>query len=172
MDGAPKSVPVGSWEQLTQGRDIAVLAVGSMVEIALEAAEELTEDGISISVVSCRFVKPVDEPMLRRIQSSHKFFVTMEENTGIGGFASVIARALAGFPNAPRLLSLHLPDRFIEHGTRRKLLDQVGLSKETLKGIVSELAGGRIPVAPDPMETGYAFVTMENGEIRAVRATA
>jgi 1-deoxy-D-xylulose-5-phosphate synthase len=171
-DAAPNSIPVGKWEQLRRGRDIAILAVGSMVEIALDAADELAKDGIAVSVVNCRFVKPIDEAMLRAIQFAHPFLITMEENTGIGGFASVIARALAGFPNAPRLLSLHLPDHFIEHGARRKLLEQVGLSKETLKRIVTQLARGRMPVAPDEMETGYAFVTMENGVIRKVRATA
>jgi 1-deoxy-D-xylulose-5-phosphate synthase len=170
-DSAPNSIAVGTWEQLHKGHDIAVLAVGSMVEVALDAAEELAKDGIAVSVVNCRFVKPIDEAMLRAVQFAHSFLITMEENTGIGGFASVIARSLAAFPNAPRLLSMHLPDRFIEHGARGKLLEQVGLSKETLRGIVKELARGRMPVAPEEMETGYAFVAMENGEIRAVRAT-
>lgn len=171
-DHAPNPIPIGTWEQIQQGSDIAVLAVGSMVEIARDTAEELAKDGIAISVVNCRYVKPIDEPMLQTIQSAHRFIITMEENTGIGGFASVIARALMSFNSRARLLSIHLPDRFVEHGARGKLLEQVGLSKEPLKKIVKELVRNRKPIPSGETDTGYAYVTVENGIVRTVKETA
>ncbi len=169
---APTPIPIGTWEQLLQGHEIAVLAVGSMVEIAHDTAEELAKDGIAISVVNCRFIKPIDDLMLRTIQSAHRFIITIEENTGIGGFASVIARSLASLDSRARLLSMHLPDRFVEHGARGKLLGRVGLSKESLKKIVTELARNQKPIASGEMEATYAYVAVENGMVRTVKETA
>jgi 1-deoxy-D-xylulose-5-phosphate synthase len=171
-ESAATTIPIGTWEQLRHGSHIALLAVGSMVEIALDAAEELAKNGIEISIVNCRFIKPIDEPMLQAIQLTHRFVVTIEENAGIGGFASVIARALANLGSRTRLLSLHLPDRFIEHGARIKLLSQVGLSKESLKKLVTKLTQGHLPLEAGDMRADYAFVTMENGIVRTVKESA
>jgi len=170
---APSSVRIGSWVQLTEGRDIAVLAVGSMVGVTLDAARELSKDGIEVSVVNCRFVKPIDEAMLQTIARASRYIVTVEENTGIGGFASAVARYLAGTPESPRLLSLHLPDRFVGHGARAQLLERVGLSKDSLRKVLGWLATGDPSIEIDELEAVYDFVAaLKNGVVRKVKESA
>ncbi len=128
-DRPPKVLPVGTWEVLEDGADVAFLAVGAMVCVALAARVRLSELGVSASVVNCRFVKPMDRELLKRIRESVPVLVTVEENCLSGGFGAGVLEALgeAGL-SADGLVRLGLPDAFVTHGTRAQLLELVGLS--------------------------------------------
>ncbi|HUW39325.1 MAG TPA: 1-deoxy-D-xylulose-5-phosphate synthase, partial [Rhodocyclaceae bacterium] len=115
-------LPIGRGELRRQGSRVALLAFGSMLGSALEAAEEL-----DASVANMRFVKPLDADLLRGLAQTHELLVSIEENTLIGGAGSEVARSLAEQGLATPLLRLGLPDRFIDHGDSVQLLAQLGL---------------------------------------------
>jgi 1-deoxy-D-xylulose-5-phosphate synthase len=114
------AIPVGKGEIKRTGRKIAILAFGSMVKPALDAAEKL-----DATVVNMRFVKPLDTELVLRMAATHELIVTVEEHQIMGGAGSAVLEALAT-TNAKALL-LGLPDRFIDHGDSAKLLSSVGL---------------------------------------------
>jgi len=115
-----KAVPVGKGEIRRKGRKIAILAFGSMVKPALEAAEAL-----DATVANMRFVKPIDAQLARELAASHELIVTVEEHQVMGGAGGAVMEALAG--TSTKALLLGLPDRFVEHGDPAKLLSSVGL---------------------------------------------
>jgi 1-deoxy-D-xylulose-5-phosphate synthase len=136
------AVPYGTWEILKQGGGVAFLAVGTMVLPAFEAARSLARDGIETTVVNCRFLKPYDRAMLEELVRGHEAFVVVEEGTAINGFGSFMAReisSLAGGRNV-RVETLGLPDHFLEHGPRKGLLEDVGLTAEGIGAVGRGLA--------------------------------
>jgi 1-deoxy-D-xylulose-5-phosphate synthase len=142
-DAEPRILEVGSWEVLQEGREVALLAVGSMVEASQRAAAALAADGIQAAVVNCRFVKPMDTAALTELAARYPALVTVEENTIRGGFGSGVSEALqeAGL-RAGRLHHLGVPDRFLEHASRPAVLERAGLSPERIADRVRELVGG------------------------------
>ncbi|MGD9951435.1 MAG: 1-deoxy-D-xylulose-5-phosphate synthase [Burkholderiales bacterium] len=117
-----ETLPVGKGELRRKGRRIAILAFGSMVKPALEAAESL-----EATVANMRFVKPLDTGLLRELAGAHELVVTVEEHQIMGGAGSAVCEALAAMGLEKRVLLLGLPDRFIDHGDPAKLLASVGL---------------------------------------------
>ncbi|MDR0735726.1 MAG: 1-deoxy-D-xylulose-5-phosphate synthase [Zoogloeaceae bacterium] len=117
-----QTLPIGKGVLLREGKDVALLAFGSMVGPALAAGEIL-----DASVANMRFVKPLDAGLIERLANSHRLLVSLEENALIGGAGSEIARLLAEHGLAVHLLSLGLPDRFIDHGEQGELLAELGL---------------------------------------------
>ncbi len=138
-----ETLPIGSWEMLREGNNVALLSVGTMVENSLRAAELLEKEGISATVVNCRFIKPIDEAMLPELIEKHEHLITVEENVLSGGFGSQVGQFLLN--NRFRfgtLTHLGLPDSFVEHGSRSILLDNLGLSPTRIaKHCESMLAG-------------------------------
>jgi 1-deoxy-D-xylulose-5-phosphate synthase len=127
----PKNLPVGSWEILDEGSDVMLLAVGTMVEHARTVRRELAALGISAGVVNCRFVKPLDRAVLRRVRRSARLLVTIEENNLPGGFGDGVLAALAADgASSEAVLRLGLSDEFVTHGSRAELLAEVGLDAE------------------------------------------
>ncbi len=124
----PNALPIGSWDVLDELGDVALLAVGSMVEQAQAARRALAKDGIHAGVVNCRFVKPLDLATLRRARSRARLLVTIEENNVPGGFGEAVLEALSEEElSRDGVLRLGLPDGFITHGSRAELLAEVGL---------------------------------------------
>jgi 1-deoxy-D-xylulose-5-phosphate synthase len=130
---APRAIPIGTWERLAEGDDVAYLAVGTMVPTALAAREILAAQGISAAVVNCRFVKPVDRDTLRRVREACTALITVEENSLLGGFGDGVLEALEedGL-SIQGVVRMGLPDAFVTHGTRDQLLEDVGLTAERL----------------------------------------
>jgi 1-deoxy-D-xylulose-5-phosphate synthase len=125
----PRRLPIGSWEVLAEGDDVALLAVGSMVSVALEAADLLGRQGLSAAVVSCRFVKPMDVEVLRTLRERCGALVTLEESSLSGGFGDGVLEELERLElGRDGVARLGLPDRFVTHGSRERLLDDVGLT--------------------------------------------
>ena len=121
---------VGKGEILAKSGSTAILAVGSMVDIAQKAAILLSGEGISTTVVNMRFVKPLDVKLLCDLAADMECIVTMEENALCGGFGSAVAEALSDNEILLPLLRLGIGDKFIEQGTHDQLLEQCGLLPE------------------------------------------
>jgi 1-deoxy-D-xylulose-5-phosphate synthase len=131
-------VPVGKAEIRRQGRTVALLAFGSPLAAALEAAERL-----NATVVSMRFVKPLDEACILELATSHRLLITLEDNSLAGGAGSAVAETLAEHGNSVPLVMLGIPDRFIEHASREQQLQECGLDAESIyQRIRRELAAG------------------------------
>ncbi|HXN07837.1 MAG TPA: 1-deoxy-D-xylulose-5-phosphate synthase [Nitrospiria bacterium] len=122
-------LPVGRGEILENGGDLYILAVGTMVQEALGAREELARRGISAGVFNARFIKPVDREQIRLLAERTPFLVTLEENALAGGFGSKVLEVLQeeDLP-AVRVLRLGIPDHFVEQGTQKQLRESVGLT--------------------------------------------
>jgi len=137
--GKPSKLAMGKAETLRAGQDLALLAVGSMVYPAMYVAERLAREGIDGMVVNARFVKPLDETLLRHIATQIRGVVTLEEGQIAGGFGSAVSEAFdameikgaMGIQGMPHL-RIGLPDAFVEHGKRQELLERCRLDPESL----------------------------------------
>jgi 1-deoxy-D-xylulose-5-phosphate synthase len=144
MDWGLKEIPIGSWEILSDGADVGILAVGHHVKTALLAAEKLASNGINATVVNARFVKPLDKELLIRVLAhTNSRLVTVEENALMGGFGSAVLEELGDLGRLPqKVVRLGLPDRFVEQGTQTILREMLGLDAETVvKKVISLVKG-------------------------------
>ncbi|MFV4880528.1 MULTISPECIES: 1-deoxy-D-xylulose-5-phosphate synthase [Bacillus amyloliquefaciens group] len=130
MDKELKTIPVGTWEVLRPGKDAVILTFGTTIEMALEAAEELQKEGLSVRVVNARFIKPIDKQMMKAILNEGLPILTIEEAVLEGGFGSTILEYAhdLGMYHTP-IDRMGIPDRFIEHGSVTALLEEIGLTK-------------------------------------------
>ncbi len=133
-----EEIPIGSWELLEKGRDIAILGVGKYVKRALETREILKKHGFNPTVVNARFIRPFDEKLLKDILISHKYIVTMEDGALNGGFGSAIGEYILdnGYMNV--LIRFGIPDRFIEHGKVDLLERDLGLLPQQMAERIKE----------------------------------
>ncbi len=140
MIGPPRPLAVGEGEILRVGLDVAVLALGATVATAEAAAARLSGTGLEVTVANMRFLKPLDDALLRRIWRDHDLVLTVEENSVVGGLgAAVLEWASAARPEGrPDVVTVGLPDRFVEHGDRAGLLAAVGLGAEELAARLRE----------------------------------
>jgi 1-deoxy-D-xylulose-5-phosphate synthase len=123
-------IEYGTWEVLRRGEGLALLATGTTVMPALEAAQRLEAEGINATVVNCRFLKPFDEATLAWIVERHSALLTIEEGTIVNGFGACLSRHLESARRKhPGLLvdSIGVPDRIFEHATREQQLSEAGL---------------------------------------------
>jgi 1-deoxy-D-xylulose-5-phosphate synthase len=122
VDPALEPLPVGKAEIRRTGKRVALLAFGSMLAPALEAGE-----AFGATVANMRFVKPLDEDLIRELARTHELLITVEENVVAGGAGSAVNEYLVATGLATRIVNLGLPDRFIEHGDHRAQLARCGL---------------------------------------------
>jgi 1-deoxy-D-xylulose-5-phosphate synthase len=122
IDAEFDTVPIGKAEIRRRGRGIALLAFGSTLASALEAGE-----AYNATVVNMRFVKPLDENLVREMAQTHSLIITVEENVVAGGAGSAVNECLAAAGQTTPIVNLGLPDSFPEHGDPRQLLAQYGL---------------------------------------------
>ncbi len=118
----------GSWELLRKGRDCALLAVGPMCQAVLAAAEQLSAEGRDVTVVNCRFLKPVDRELLDALLREHRLLVTVEDGTMVNGFGAYLAGLVETVAPETRVVPLGVPDATYEHAPRAQQLAQVGLT--------------------------------------------
>ncbi len=133
-------IPYGTWELLQKGKDCAILAVGVMCKPALEAAELLAADGLDVSVVNARFLKPIDREMLEGLSQSHKLLVTVEDGTVVNGFGAALAALVQTTAPDARVVALGVPDRTYEHAPRAQQLADVGLTGAGIAARIRALA--------------------------------
>jgi len=120
-------VPYATWEVLRHGSEIAVLAVGTMVNTALQAADTLATEGLRITVVNCRFLKPYDEVTLAAVLANHSRVLVVEEGTVVNGFGAYMATVIARQDPSIRVAVHGVPDRIIPAASRARQLALTGL---------------------------------------------
>ena len=126
-------IEIGKASVRRQGRQVAILAFGTMVAPALKAGEEL-----NATVADMRFVKPLDTALVAQLAASHDLIVTIEEGSVMGGAGSAVAEALAAAGCVKPLLQLGLPDQFIDHGDAQQLLASCGLDAAGIVASVNQ----------------------------------
>jgi len=123
-------VPYGTWDVVRKGQDVAILAVGTMVLQSLAAAEVLARDGLNVTVVNCRFLKPYDEVTLAAILAHHQRVLVVEEGTVVNGFGAYIAAVIAKHDDSVRVHTHGVPDRIMVAASRARQLEQCGLTPQ------------------------------------------
>ena len=145
LDPDLKPIPVGHAELLRDGTDAAVIALGSMVHPALEAAAELAAEGLSVAVLNARFVKPIDRERLASLARRCGVLVTVEEHSAAGGFGGAVLEALAALGIDAPVRCLGVPDGLLEHGDPAALLAELGLDAAGIARAVREaVAAARV----------------------------
>ncbi|CAN5451860.1 1-deoxy-D-xylulose-5-phosphate synthase [soil metagenome] len=136
----PKKLEIGKAEILREGSEVAILAYGSMVYPALQAAENLEKDKIDASVINARFVKPLDTELILALAQSNRLIVTVEEAYLAGGFGSAVLELLEenGLQDKVKVVRMGVPDRIITHGDAKLLLAKYGLDADGIYQKVTE----------------------------------
>ena len=127
----------GKSETLYEEKDILLLAVGSMVKVALDVREKLREKGFSCSLVNARFVKPIDEELIREACKTHRLIVTMEENVASGGYGDRVREFVDSLDGEAKALSIAIPDEYVEHGNVELLKQETGIDAVSVEEKVS-----------------------------------
>ena len=128
-------LPIGKSEKVRKGKNIVILAFGPLLKTALEVAEEL-----NATLIDMKFVKPIDEGMIKKCVANHKIVVTIEDNTVLGGAGSAVLEVISKNNLKCKTLCLGIPDRFVEHGTQEEIYKLCGLDKNSIiKKIVKQL---------------------------------
>jgi 1-deoxy-D-xylulose-5-phosphate synthase len=140
LDKTIALLSIGKGEVLKDGDDILILAIGRSVGDALEAHELLLNQGISATVVNCRFVKPLDSDLIFALSQKIPRIITVEENVRQGGFGSAVLEALNDHGNHHfRLERIGIPDRFIEHGPQKLLRSLYGIDAPAIVSAAERL---------------------------------
>jgi len=129
-------IEIGKWEYLKKGKDIAILAVGSMVKKCQNILDsKILKDA---TLINARFVKPLDTEMLKEIESNHKYVFTFEEGSEIGGFGSNILNYFSKNNSKLNIFIKGISDKFVEHGTRSELLEIAGLDENSILQFIED----------------------------------
>jgi 1-deoxy-D-xylulose-5-phosphate synthase len=123
---------IGRGEVRRHGQRVAILSFGALLKPCLEAAEKL-----DATVANMRFVKPLDEELVRELATAHEWLVTVEENTILGGAGSAVLELLEKQGIYKKVLQLGLPDRFVDHGDPARLLKECGLDVEGIHASIA-----------------------------------
>ncbi|RJP69208.1 MAG: 1-deoxy-D-xylulose-5-phosphate synthase [Ignavibacteriales bacterium] len=142
-------IEIGKSEKLKDGEDVALIAVGSMVDYALKAGANLQSIGINAEIINLRFIKPLDSEMLDDIAKRFNKIITIEENTIVGGMGSSILEYFNEKNYKNEVLRIGLPDMFIEHGTQKELhaslkIDPEGIAEKINDFMKSEIIKNKV----------------------------
>lgn len=132
-------IKLGKSEWIRRGSRVALLAIGTMVETAMEVEELLAKDGIDATVVNLRFAKPLDYEMLDEVLDYHSLIVTMEENVLSGGVGEHICRYVELHSTGVRVIACGIPDKFIHQGSIKELLEETGLDEQSIYQKISTM---------------------------------
>ncbi len=128
----PSIIPIGVPEVISSGTDLAFVAVGRAVTVARETAELLADKGISVELVNARFIKPLDMDFINKIGSRFKRIVTLEDNAVAGGFGSALTEMLQERKLPADVLSIGIPDEFVEQGRVDILWELLNMEAESV----------------------------------------
>jgi 1-deoxy-D-xylulose-5-phosphate synthase len=132
-------VPYGTWDVLRKGEQVAVLAAGTMVHPSLDAADRLAAEGLDITVVNCRFLKPYDSLTLAAVLQDHRAVLVVEEGTVVNGFGAYMAQVIDRMDSEVRVAVHGVPDTFIDHAPRKRQLAATGLDAEGIAARIRAL---------------------------------
>ena len=122
----------GKSEMIFEEKDIALMAVGSMVKTAVEVREKLKEKGYNVTLVNGRFVKPIDTDMIGKLSENHTLLVTMEENVESGGFGEKVRSYVDERKFTMGVLNVCVPDEYVEHGNVELLRKEIGIDADSI----------------------------------------
>lgn len=122
----------GKSEMIFEEKDIALMAVGSMVKTAVEVREKLKEKGYNVTLVNGRFVKPIDTDMIERLSDKHTLLVTLEENVESGGFGEKVRSYVDERRFTMGVLNVCVPDEYVEHGNVELLRKEIGIDADSI----------------------------------------
>ena len=125
-------IAFGKGEILYEGQEIALLAVGSMVSTAEHVRDKLLEEGVDCTLVNGRFIKPVDEELVKRLAKSHRLIVTLEENVLQGGFGLQVTALVHRYAPQVKVFNIALPDAYVEHGNVSVLRESLGIDSDSV----------------------------------------
>lgn len=135
-------IELGKAVTLREGGDVVLCAYGTMVPLAEAAAALLATQGVECTVLNARFAKPIDVTTVGGAAENTRLLVTMEEHALAGGFGSAVLEALSQAGRTiPPTLMIGVPDQFVEHGTRARLLEKLGFTPEGLAQRILEAVG-------------------------------
>ncbi|MCR5216389.1 MAG: 1-deoxy-D-xylulose-5-phosphate synthase [Lachnospiraceae bacterium] len=126
----------GKSEMLRPKNTIAIMAVGHCVEPALNVSDQLAKEGIPVTVVNARFVKPLDKEMINHLVPNHAILVTWEENVRSGGFGEAVLDYVNSLEFPIRVLNVSLPDDYVEHGNVEVLRKETRIDQETVAELI------------------------------------
>ena len=141
LEDKRQPIEYGKAEWIYKERDIALLAVGSMVKTAEAVYEKLKEQGKNVSLLNARFVKPIDEDAVMEACENHTLLVTMEENVASGGYGEKVRDCLQKNGKEIPLLRIAIPDAYVEHGSVELLKQEIGLDAESITKQILEKLG-------------------------------
>lgn len=128
----------GRAEWIYREQEIALFAVGSMVRTAEQVREKLKAEGLQVSLINARFVKPIDEEAVREACREHLLIVTLEENVSAGGYGEKVLKLISDENMAVEYLQVALPDAYIEHGNVEKLKSEIGMDADSICQSIKE----------------------------------
>jgi len=145
ISSAPQKLDIGKGEILREGTDAAIIAYGSMVYPALEAAAILEKNGIDATIINARFVKPLDSELILGAARDHELIVTVEEAYLAGGFGSAVMELLEknNLLERVKVVRMGVPDEIVTHGDPKFLLGKYGLNAEGIASRVQESISDR-----------------------------
>lgn len=146
----PQALAVGQAEILVEGKDVTIAAIGSTVNIALEAAQALAEKDIHATVINARFVKPLDTECLKSTIKATGRLVTLEDNVLQGGFGSALLEFLNEIGLSAQVKRIGLPDEFVTHGPVEVLRKTHGLSSDNVVAEVMQMIAQGSSKRPSP----------------------
>ncbi len=132
LDEEFKTIPIGKYETIREGKKIAILALGPIIQLAEKAADELEKIGINPKIINSRFIKPLDEELLLDLANENYKILTIEEGVELGGFGSSILEFYSKKHIDIDVEIMGIPDEFVTHGNIPELRDYVGLSVENI----------------------------------------
>lgn len=138
---AHQPLEFGKSEKILGGKGIAIISVGTLFEKAYEVALKLPGFGVSPTLVNARFIKPIDEALIRELTIDHEFIVVIEENVIAGGYGTEVLRVVNNCDKRPQVLICGIDDTFVRHGSREELLEECGLSEEKILAKIQAFCG-------------------------------
>jgi 1-deoxy-D-xylulose-5-phosphate synthase len=132
-------VEYGKGEWIYKEKDIALVAVGSMVKTALEVRELLKSRGLNCSIINARFVKPIDTDIIYEALLHHNIIVTMEENVASGGFGEKVRKYVDSYLSDAMVVNVNIPDEYVEHGNVDILRKEVEIDADSIVKRILEL---------------------------------
>jgi 1-deoxy-D-xylulose-5-phosphate synthase len=139
-----KELEIGKGRKLRDGDELALLTIGHIGNIAAQAANQLSEEGISVGHYDLRFVKPLDEEMLHEVFTNYKKIVTVEDGTVVGGTGSAVLEFMAKYGYHTQVKMLGMPDAVIEHGEQKELYAECGFDATAIMQTVKQLIVERV----------------------------
>lgn len=132
-------IKYGKSEILYMEKDIALIAVGAMVETGVNVRNTLKKSGYCVSVINGRFVKPIDEECIQELTKNHNVIVTLEENVIKGGFGESVLRYVVSLDKKIKVLNIGVPNIYLEHGSVEELRREAGLDEDSIVRRIEDL---------------------------------